>query len=217
MTSWTTWLLGAWSALVLVTGVGAATDHQFAPDRGTSSAAALGLVATSADAAGAGGASSVGPATGSAPPVAVEAQGVALHAPLVAVGKTPDGALDVPDFGTAGWYQHSVVPGAPGAAVLAGHVDSTTGPDVFYRLNDLRPGDEVLVRHADGATSRFTVHDREVVDKEELPVHRIFDAPTRPELRLITCGGPFDTDERSYRSNVVVYAHLSDRRAPPPR
>lgn len=145
-----------------------------------------------------------------APAVAVEAPAVGLQASLVPVGKTADGALDLPGFGTAGWYQHSVVPGAPGAAVLAGHVDSTTGPDVFHALGRLRPGDEIFVRHADGATSRFVVHGHEIVDKDALPVHRIFDEPAGPELRLITCGGAFDRDARSYADNVIVYARLAE-------
>ena len=29
-----------------------------------------------------------------------------------------------------------------------------------------------------------------------------------PELRLITCGGPFDTATRQYLDNIVVYTHL---------
>jgi hypothetical protein len=48
-------------------------------------------------------------------------------------------------------------PGDPGPAVLVGHVDFRTGPDVFYRLDQLRPGDEILVGRADGTTARFLV------------------------------------------------------------
>ena len=29
-----------------------------------------------------------------------------------------------------------------------------------------------------------------------------------PSLRLITCGGPFDTATRQYVDNIVVYTHL---------
>lgn len=202
---------------MLVTGVGAALDDHRRPAAAAAAAAGpSALVAVPEAAADPGGAPvDLDPTNPSPPaaPIAVEAPGVGIAAPLVSVGKTPDGALDVPDFGSAGWYEHSVVPGAPGAAVLAGHVDSTTGPDVFHRLEELQPGDEVLVRHADGATSSFVVHGREVVDKDELPVDRIFDQPGRPELRVITCGGAFDRGTRSYESNVIVYASLRDHRA----
>lgn len=194
---------------MLVTGIGASVDARTAPPAAPAHDLAAAEEPRSVASRGVDprvdGAGRASPA----PAVAVEAPAVGLQASLVPVGKTPDGALDVPGFGTAGWYQHSVVPGAPGAAVLAGHVDSTTGPDVFYALGELRPGDEVLVRHADGTTSRFVVHGHETVDKDELPVHRIFDEPAGPELRLITCGGTFDRGARSYADNVIVYARLA--------
>ena len=40
-------------------------------------------------------------------------------------------------------------PGELGAAVIAGHVDSVSGPGVFFRLNLLRPRNLILVRRAD--------------------------------------------------------------------
>lgn len=213
MFGWTRWLLGAWTAVVLATGAAAAVDETRtarydvvgrdglvgAADAG----ARTGLSSTTAR-------SATPAADAVSAPVSVEAPAVALAAPLVPVGKAADGALAVPDFGNAGWYRHSVRPGAPGAAVLAGHVDSTTGPDVFFALGDLQPGDHVVIRHHDATTSTFVVDHREMTDKDELPVDRIFDHPDRPELRLITCGGGFDRSAGSYESNVIVYAHLID-------
>jgi sortase (surface protein transpeptidase) len=49
----------------------------------------------------------------------------------------------------AGWFTGGPMPGQLGPAVIAGHVDSRTGPAVFHRLRDLRPGDQIRVR--DGA------------------------------------------------------------------
>lgn len=202
--AWKLWLLGAWSLLVMVTGAGAAWD-------GIAAQAASASSPTVAAASSGTPAEPLPEASGRAPtpsgPVAVEAPAIGLAVPLVPVGKTPDGALAVPDFGVAGWYQHSVAPGDPGAAVLAGHVDNPTGPDVFFALADLASGDEVVVRLEDGSTATFVVDRTEVTDKDQLPVERIFDHPARPELRLITCGGDFDRSTRSYRSNVIVFAH----------
>lgn len=199
---WKLWFLGAWSLLVMVTGAGAAWD---AP--ATQSASASSPVVAAASVAPAGvQVGNPGRGAASAVPVTVEAPAIGLSVSLVPVGKTADGALAVPDFGVAGWYQHSARPGAPGAAVLAGHVDNTTGPDVFFALGDLAPGDEVVVRLEDGSSATFVVDRTEVADKDELPVERIFDDPPRPELRLITCGGEFDRSTRSYGSNVIVYA-----------
>lgn len=213
MFGWTKWLLGAWTAVVLTTGAAAAVDETGATGR--DAIGRDGLVGAAAPGARTGlHSTTVGTATPSVDavslPVSVEAPAVGLSAPLVPVGKSADGALAVPDFGNAGWYRHSVRPGAPGAAVLAGHVDSTTGPDVFFALGDLEPGDHVVIRHQDATTSTFVVDHREMTDKDQLPVDRIFDRPARPELRLITCGGGFDRAAGGYESNVIVYAHLID-------
>jgi hypothetical protein len=39
-----------------------------------------------------------------------------------------------------------------------------------------------------------------------MPTDRVYGPSTRPVLRLLTCGGPFDEDTLSYRDNVVVFA-----------
>jgi sortase (surface protein transpeptidase) len=90
--------------------------------------------------------------------------------------------------------------------VLVAHVDaSEQGPDVFFRLRDLRPGDQVTVHYAD-AQRTFTVTDTEQAAKTTLPTDRIWPVTTDPVLRLITCGGAFDRAAGSYLDNVIVYA-----------
>ncbi len=114
------------------------------------------------------------------------------------------------DFARAGWFTGSPAPGATGPAVIAGHVDSRQGPAVFFRLAELEPGDEVLVDRADGTTVRFTVTSVDRYPKDEFPTEQVYGPTPRAELRLITCGGEFDPDERSYRDNVVVSAVRAD-------
>lgn len=214
MSDWTKWLLGAWTALVLLTGSAAAVDENRtgAPD----DIGGPGVLAVDAEPGAGSDLAATAPGFAEAAvslPTSVEAPAVGIAAALEPVGKLADGALAVPDFGTAGWYRHSVRPGAPGAAVLAGHVDSTTGPDVFFALGELEPGDQVLIRHEDATTSTFVVDRREITDKDRLPVDRIFDEPAGAELRLVTCGGAFDRATGSYEENVIVYAHLIGRDA----
>lgn len=110
---------------------------------------------------------------------------------------------------TAGWYDRSPVPGEVGPAVLAGHVDSRTGPAVFFRLHELRRGDRIVVDRSDGRTATFAVDRVEEVSKSSFPTKRVYGATPRPELRLITCGGTFDAASGHYLANVVVYAHLT--------
>jgi hypothetical protein len=117
------------------------------------------------------------------------------------------GALQVPtDFGQVGWYTSSAVPGDPGPSVFAGHVDTRRGPAVFAQLDRLRPGDLIEVPRSDGGTARFSVDSVEYFPKDTMPADRIYGPSTRPVLRLLTCGGPFDEDTLSYRDNVVVFA-----------
>jgi sortase (surface protein transpeptidase) len=101
------------------------------------------------------------------------------------------------------------VPGDVGPSLLAGHVDSRTGPAVFYRLRELRGGDRIVVERSDGRTATFEVDRVEQVSKSSFPTRRVYGATPRPELRLITCGGTFDASSGHYLSNVVVYAHLT--------
>ena len=145
-------------------------------------------------------------APAAARPVRVIIPAIDVDADLVGLGLNPDSSMEVPDFGDAGWYTPGPTPGEAGPAVIAAHVDSVAGPDVFHRLDQLRTGDRVIVEHADGTRSTFVVRRREQERKDELPVERIWDDTTEPVLRLITCGGEFDQQRRSYRSNVIVYA-----------
>lgn len=136
--------------------------------------------------------------------------GVDTH--LMDLDLTATRQLQVPPLSqpwTAGWYDRSPVPGDIGPAVLAGHVDSRTGPAVFYRLRELRRGDRIVVDRSDGRTATFAVDRVEQVEKAAFPTRRVYGATPRPELRLITCGGSFDAASGHYTANVVVYAHLS--------
>jgi hypothetical protein len=139
-------------------------------------------------------------------PTSITIPAIGVHAPIVAVGLQADGAMQLPDPGQVGWYRLGPQPGAPGPAVLIGHVDNRTGPDVFYRLRQLRPGDQILISHSDGTTSRFLVGRLEQHPKTALPTSRIFTTAPGTWLRLITCGGPFNRDTGHYLHNVIVYA-----------
>lgn len=147
-----------------------------------------------------------------APPVRVVIPTIDVDADIVGVGLNEDQSMEVPDFGEAGWYEPGPRPGASGPAVIAAHVDSVDGPDVFFRLKDLEEGDEVAVEHADGARTTFIVVRSEQQLKDDLPVKRIWNATDNAVLRLITCGGDFNSQRRSYESNVIVYA----KQAPAP-
>jgi sortase (surface protein transpeptidase) len=141
------------------------------------------------------------------PPVRVEIPAIGVSSPLVRLGLGPDGTMQVPgDYQVAGWFTGGPQPGQLGPAVIAGHVDSRTGPAVFYRLRDLRPGDQIRVVRADRRVVRFRVDSLASYPKQSLPGEEVYGATTAPVLRLITCAGTFDRARRSYRENLVVSA-----------
>ena len=154
------------------------------------------------------------------PPVADDARPLRVHVPSIGVdaemidlGTNADGTLEVPvDFAQVGWYTGRAVPGAPGPSILAGHVDSFSGPAVFYQLSALEPGAIVEVDRTDGLTARYRVVEVFEVDKDEFPTELVYGPTDGPELRLVTCGGNFDSAVRSYESNVIVMAeHIENR------
>jgi hypothetical protein len=148
-------------------------------------------------------------ARGRAAPVRLVVPAVGIATPLVRLGLGPDGAMQVPgDFGRAGWFAGGPRPGQLGPAVIAGHVDSQSGPAVFYRLRDLRPGSAVLVDRADGTRLRFVVERAGSFPKARFPTAAVFGPVPSAALRLVPCTGDFDRARGSYRDNLVVFASL---------
>jgi sortase (surface protein transpeptidase) len=142
-----------------------------------------------------------------ADPVRIRIPAVGLDAPLVPLEVAPDGTLAAPErFDEAGWWRAGPEPGEQGPAVVAGHVDSTRGPAVFFALDRVRPGHEVVVERADGSAVTFHVVTLEVRAKTDFPTAAVYGPTTDPQLRLITCTGRFDRGARHYLDNVVVYA-----------
>ena len=142
-----------------------------------------------------------------AEPASLVIPSIGVTASLVHLGLTTTGALQVPPTTTvAGWYTGSPRPGAVGSAVIAGHIDSASGPGIFFRLSQLQRGDRVYVRRTDGTLAVFVVTQVQSYAKDAFPTAAVYGAVPDPELRLITCGGTFDYTTRSYLSNTVVYA-----------
>lgn len=108
----------------------------------------------------------------------------------------------------AGWYRFSPTPGQIGPSVVLGHVTvGSYGDGVFRRLDRLRTGETIVARLENGTEAQFTVTSTRTVAKAHFPTDDVYGNVNRPELRLITCGGPHDGD--GYRDNVIVFAALS--------
>jgi Sortase domain len=142
-------------------------------------------------------------------PVRVEIPSIGVASSLDRLGRAPDGTVEVPsDWEVAGWYAPGPRPGDPGSAVILGHVDSKGGPAVFYRLRQLRGGDQIKIGRADGSAMRFVVQRTEQYPKDRFPTDEVYYPTLTPTLRLVTCGGDFDAAAGHYRSNVIVFATM---------
>jgi sortase (surface protein transpeptidase) len=140
-------------------------------------------------------------------PVRLEIPSIGVGAAMIPLGLNRDRTLEVPeDFAQAGWWTGGARPGQAGPAIIAGHVDSYTGPAVFYRLRELRPGDSIIVDRRDGTRVRFSVLGSEQYSKNRFPTARVYGSTPGPTLRLITCSGTFDHASGHYLDNTVVYA-----------
>ncbi|MDT0462487.1 class F sortase [Streptomyces gibsoniae] len=151
---------------------------------------------------------------GRSAPSRVDIPSLGVRAPVVTSGLDAQGAIEPPSFGrpgVVGWYGNGVTPGAAGTALIVGHVDTDTGPAVFYKLSSLRPGAKIRVVRGDGRTAEFTVEGVRVLDRDRFDAQEAYGTrqPGRAELRLITCGGTFDRASGAYTANVVVSAYLT--------
>ncbi|WP_042374519.1 class F sortase [Streptacidiphilus neutrinimicus] len=145
-------------------------------------------------------------------PVRLVIPSIGVDTALMSLGLASDGTVQVPPIeanAPAGWYRGSPTPGQTGPSVILAHVTvGRYGDGVFLHLSRLGPGDRATVRLQDGASAVFAVDRVQTVAKAQFPTQAVYGNVDRPELRLITCGGPRNPTGGGYLDNVVVYAHL---------
>ena len=148
-------------------------------------------------------------------PTTVTVPSIGATSSLMDLGQNSDGSLAVPPLTNpmqAGWYDKSPTPGSLGPAVILGHINGDGKAGIFYKLKDVKAGDQVMVARKDGQTAVFTISHIDTVPKAAFPADQVYGDTPDSELRLITCGGVFDPAARSYEANVIVYANLTEVR-----
>ncbi|MFI6864446.1 class F sortase [Streptomyces sp. NPDC050421] len=151
------------------------------------------------------------PALSRSVPTRLKIPAIAVDAPFTPLSIGASGRLDAPppnDTNLVGWFKGGVTPGERGAAIVAGHVDTKTGPAVFLQLRFLQPGSTVDITRTDGTVATFKVDTVETFSKAKFPDKRVYADTPDARLRLITCGGNYDKKAKDYEDNVVVFAHL---------
>ncbi|MFC1439534.1 class F sortase [Streptacidiphilus sp. N1-10] len=201
-------------AVLLVSGCGSGTAAVRAGSGAGPSGAGSASTAPSTPPSSAAAAPSTAPkALAASVPVRLQIPSIGVDTSVMRLGLAADGSVQVPPIeanAPAGWYRNSPTPGQVGPSVILAHVTvGQYGNGVFLHLSRLRPGDRVVARLQDGASAAFTVYKVQTVAKAEFPTAAVYGNVDRPELRLITCGGPRDSTGHGYLDNVVVYAALT--------
>lgn len=141
-------------------------------------------------------------------PVRLRIPAIGVDATVEHVGKTPDGAMDVPkSVWDVAWYAPGTKPGNPGNAVIDGHLDGYNIPAaVFINLRGLQPGNKIYVSDSSGKELTFEVYDSQVYPYNAAPLDKIFGKANEPHLNLITCNGNWDVNQQNYNQRLIVFA-----------
>jgi hypothetical protein len=165
-------------------------------------------------------------------PLELRIPSLKVNAPVFGVGlnsenvmDSPKGEIGDPVWHTAFWYRGGGIPGDIGTATIAGHINDPLGrPEIFANLEDLQPGDLIIV-HLKNTTIniRFIVDQVKVYSVQESSdpavLTQIFGAGpvlgTGPQpsfdglshLTLITCAG--DIVKGKFDHHTVVYTTRS--------
>ncbi len=142
-----------------------------------------------------------------AEPALIDIPSIGTHAQIVPLGQEDDGTMQSPtDPDTVGWYNLGTGVGAPGNALLDGHVDWGGRLRVFGLLRQLRPGDTIHITDTNGNVLSYSVTWTRLFDASDAPVDQIFEQTADEQVTLITCGGTFDQAAHMYVSRWVVRA-----------
>lgn len=116
--------------------------------------------------------------------------------------KSPGGIFD------AGWYTGSSLPGQQGAMLIDGHVSGPTKHGVFYGLKTLKQGDNIQLERGDGKQFNYEVRAVKTIAADQVEMAELLQSidPSLPGLNLITCGGEYNPNTRSYASRTLVYS-----------
>ncbi len=129
-----------------------------------------------------------------------------IDAPLIDTVVDGDGALVPPeDPAELAWWR-GVRPGeGAGSVLVAGHLDMYSyGQGPLARIVDLHPADRAVLTGASGVKATYVLRGVITIDKDALPAAELFGTGGPERLVLVTCGGTYDRDRRSWDSNVVA-------------
>jgi len=141
-------------------------------------------------------------------PARFRAGDIDIDLPVIATGVADDGRMQLPESNRdVAWYEFGSRPGdRAGTTVMAAHVDTLAeGLGPFARLRDLDRGDKLEITDSAGRSHSYEVTDVDDVKKSAVELDQLFRLDGDPELKVLTCGGPYRRST-GYRDNIVVTA-----------
>jgi hypothetical protein len=79
---------------------------------------------------------------------------------------------------------------------------------VFFRLNDLRVGNRIVVTLRNSIKVTFAVIGLREYPKNKFPEKLVYGPRSYGALQLVTCGGTFDAKTGHYLSNIIVFTKM---------
>lgn len=141
-------------------------------------------------------------------PRKIELPSLSVSGCIQPVGVDQENKIAVPtNIHVAGWFVDSVLPGDQGVSIIDGHVQGRYTEGIFKRLDELRPGDEVIVEFGDLSRQEFEAVSigSYTVEQTSIEQYKALDGAER-QLTLITCGGNYDPATQSYDQRTIVRA-----------
>lgn len=113
--------------------------------------------------------------------------------------------MRIPSTQAVGWLKTTAPVGATkGTSLFAGHVAYKGGiPGPFYRIGEMKMGDDVIVRNNAGRNFLYRVYRIQRVPKTSLP-DDLFATSGDPRIALMTCTGTFTAGH--FQDRVIVWA-----------
>jgi sortase (surface protein transpeptidase) len=145
-------------------------------------------------------------------PVRLVIPAAGINAPVEVLGVQSNGDLATPThnpWDEVGWYDLGPRPGERGSAVIDGHLDRPGGyPAVFWRLRDMKVGEDVQVTNTARKMLHFRVTRVAYYASGQAPLQDIFGNQGGAFLNLITCAGDWIPSQHQTTLRLVVYTSL---------
>jgi LPXTG-site transpeptidase (sortase) family protein len=104
----------------------------------------------------------------------------------------------------AAWYGFEPLPNAGGNIFLAGHLQLSGSPAVFWNLQNAQAGDRVVIT-AGGADFYYSVISVDLETKAD-SLHAVIDPVDRETVTLMTCAGTYIASTGDYTDRRIVRA-----------